>query len=81
MTALNPTPDLELSLAKEKAGDFEWAFGRLIEILEEETRQFHPAKRDQILELLETSMNRLQEENILRKAEANRRFNHENAPT
>ena len=26
MTARDPTPPLELKLAREKAGDFEWAF-------------------------------------------------------
>lgn len=73
MTARAPTPALELRLAREKAGDFEWAFNRLVEILAEEVVGRPDAEA--VRNLLMRSFDRLHQENLERRALLTRQGN------
>lgn len=75
MTAHEPTPDLERLLLREKAGDFEWAFHRMIDLFVEESKQVEPRDGQIAVALLQVVMARLHEENQLRLAGRNARFN------
>lgn len=69
MTVRDPYTELELRLAREKAGDFEWAFNRLVEIVAEECRG---PEAEVVRQVMMRSFGRLHDENVVRQAERNR---------
>ena len=77
MTVRNPPPNLELRLAREKAGDFEWAFHRLVDILAEDVKG-HP-QGEEFRGLLMRAFDRLHLENLERQAKITRMANEEKA--
>lgn len=75
MTVRDPTPDLELRLAREKAGDFEWAFNRLVDIIATEIMALEPDRRQETLDLVQRAFNQLHNENLERRAMLTRMAN------
>lgn len=75
MTVRDPTPELELRLSREKAGDFEWAFNRLVEIMIERTKALPPGVNKLAAEMLERSFEQLHLENLERRAMLTRMAN------
>lgn len=75
MTVRDPTPELELRLSREKAGDFEWAFNRLVDIMAERIKALPPGVREVSLELVSRSFEQLHLENLERRAMLTRMAN------
>jgi hypothetical protein len=69
----DPPPGLELTLAKEKAADFEWAFHRFIEIVGERSKPLPEC--DLILDTVVRSLGQMHDEQLVRMARRTREFN------